>query len=116
MDEKAKNVRAQQWVQTIHACNSSGMRKADWCKANGICLKSFYNWQRRLRNQLACNVQPCLPEETSQAIVPVPIGMSAQPALQEERIVLRKGGCDIELPCTIAPEYIAALVKALVNA
>ena len=54
--------------------------------------------------------------ETSQAIVPVPIGMSAQPALQEERIVLRKGGCDIELSCTIAPEYIAALAKALANA
>ena len=116
MDEKAKDIRAQQWMQTIRACNTSGMRKVDWCQANGVSLKSFYNWQKRLRIQLACNVERQLPVQASQAIVPVQIGMPAQPALQEDRITLRKGECDIELPCTIAPEYIAALVKVLVNA
>ncbi len=116
MDEKAKDVRAQQWIQTIHACNTSGMRKADWCQANGVNLKSFYNWQKRLRIQLACNVERQLPAQASQAIVPVQVNEPASIVLHEERIVLRKGGCDVELPCTIAPEYIAALVKALVNA
>ncbi len=85
MNATTKNIRTLQWLQTIQACNTSGMRKEDWCKANGICPKTFYNWQRRLRDQMVGNGQMALTSEIPQPAVPPQAGTAGMPALHGEK-------------------------------
>ena len=42
MDKITSNVRRSQWLDIIHACNTSGLTRKAWCKQNGINIKSFY--------------------------------------------------------------------------
>ena len=37
------------WKKIVLEANSSGMLKKDWCSQNGISTKSFYYWQKRIR-------------------------------------------------------------------
>jgi hypothetical protein len=49
LDKVSTEVRHQQWLDIINACNASGLSRKDWCEQNGIKLKTFYYWQRQLR-------------------------------------------------------------------
>lgn len=51
MDQIVHTVRDQQWLDLIQQCNASGLTKKEWCKQNGIKLKTFYYHQRQLRHQ-----------------------------------------------------------------
>lgn len=52
MDEIVHNVRRQQWLSIIQACNASGQSKNQWCDENGISRRKFYYWQKKLRTEL----------------------------------------------------------------
>ena len=52
MDEIVHNVRRQQWLSIIQACNASGQSKNQWCDENGIDRRKFYHWQKKLRTEL----------------------------------------------------------------
>lgn len=41
--------RIQQWTKLIHDCLSSGQTVVAWCEENGINLKTYYYWLRKLR-------------------------------------------------------------------
>ena len=45
------SLRSQRWKQIIVACNTSGMKKADWMRLHGVSEKSFYRWQTRFRKE-----------------------------------------------------------------
>lgn len=52
MDKVTHEVRCKQWTQIIKECLASGMNnKTAWYKAHGISSKSFFYWQRILRNE-----------------------------------------------------------------
>ena len=51
MDKTTHQIRSEQWTQIINDWAQSGMNKTAWCKANGISDKSFFYWQRILRNE-----------------------------------------------------------------
>lgn len=52
MDERVHEVRKKNWVEIIEACNASGQNKSEWCRENGISLRQFYYWQKKLREEL----------------------------------------------------------------
>lgn len=41
--------RMQQWTALIQSCQSSGRTVASWCEENGINIKTYYYWLRKLR-------------------------------------------------------------------
>ena len=49
MDDITTEVRLQQWSTAIAECNNSGMTKKEWCRVNGMPLKTFYYRQRKVR-------------------------------------------------------------------
>ncbi len=51
MDKSTHQIHCEQWMQLINECLASGMSKKAWCIANGISDKTFYYWQRILRNE-----------------------------------------------------------------
>ena len=51
MDRITHKVRCEQWTKIIKECLASGMSKTAWCREHGISDKSFFYWQRRLREE-----------------------------------------------------------------
>lgn len=51
MDKITHKVRCEQWTNIIKECLASGMNKTAWCREQGISDKSFFYWQRRLREE-----------------------------------------------------------------
>lgn len=65
MDKSTHQIRCEQWTRIINNYLASGQTKKDWCRDNGISEKSFYYWQRILRNE-AYLEQKQLPSPVSQ--------------------------------------------------
>lgn len=36
------------WAERISACRSSELTVVQWCKENGICVQTYYRWQKKL--------------------------------------------------------------------
>jgi len=52
INEIKKSVRHENWKRTYEKYQSSGMTVKDWCKAQGISVKTFYYCLRVLRENL----------------------------------------------------------------
>ena len=87
---KVKNeVKSAQWAEMVRSRNESGLTVTDWCKQNGINLKTYYYRLKRIR-QAVCN------EIERHDIVPVePI---AETEITTEKIELSIGDVKISLP------------------
>lgn len=46
--------RLQHWIQIIKECHQSGKTVKGWCAQQGINVKSYYYWQKQIRES-ACN-------------------------------------------------------------
>ena len=51
MNKITHKVRCEQWTSIIKECLASGMPKTTWCREHGISGKSFFYWQRILREE-----------------------------------------------------------------
>lgn len=49
MDNASYQVRLNQWIEIIQAANNSGVNKTAWCAENGIHIRQFYYWQKKVR-------------------------------------------------------------------
>ncbi len=54
MDKNSYKVRREQWLRIVTECNSrdQSIPKIQWCRMNGVNIKSFYYWQHQFRNEL----------------------------------------------------------------
>lgn len=127
MDKVTHKVRREQWTNIIKECLSSGMNKTAWCREHGISDKSFFYWQRRLREEAYISaVEPSCPPavqdpagSTTRSIDFVELKASDQPAVCVESfqtdVIIRKGSFSIELSNTASPELIR-LIGGLLHA
>ena len=51
MNEITRQIRQLKWAEIIRECNFSGIPKEQWMAAHGINSKSFYRYQKALREQ-----------------------------------------------------------------
>ena len=49
-----KEVKLSKWAEMVRKRNESGLTVTDWCKENGINLKTYYYRLKRVR-QAVCN-------------------------------------------------------------
>lgn len=62
IDKIIHKVHCEQWTNIIKECLASGMNKTAWCREHGISDKSFFCWQRRLREEAyILTIDPSLP-------------------------------------------------------
>lgn len=113
MDKEAAAIRFANWEQLIVVANSSGLRKREWCAQNGITEKSFYYWQRKVREKAI---------ETMKALKPVGESMPAAIQQDQEMTLSRTESSFVELsfqneapaipaaPCEPAPNNHAELM------
>ncbi len=43
-----KRANLQVWSQRVAECRGSGLPVSRWCRENGINVKTYYNWQKKV--------------------------------------------------------------------
>ena len=125
MDKVTHQIRRDHWTSLILECNNSGMSKKAWLQAHHINEKQFYYWQRRLRNEAACELkESALPVAVpSVAFAEISLPSSAQtvpvvndsPAVRADAI-LRAGNMTLEVSNSLSPVLLAALLQVMAHA
>ena len=92
--------RAQQWEMVVQECAASGLSNREFCRQRGIPEKSFYYWQRKLRQQIVESAAPQL----------VPL----EPVTESEDLLqIQYRGAELKLPAGVDMDAVAALLRSL---
>ena len=92
--------RAQQWEMVVQECAASGLSNREFCRQRGISEKSFYYWQRKLRQQIVESAAPRL----------VPLDPVTAP---EDLLQIQYRGAELKLPAGVDMDGVAALLRSL---
>ena len=92
--------RAQNWAVVIQECSSSGLSNRDFCRQRGISEKSFYYWQRKLRQQI---IERSAPQLVQLETASVP----------DDILQIQYRGAELKLPAGVDMDAVAALLRSL---
>ena len=116
MDKITHKVRCEQWTNIIKECLASGMPKTTWCREHGISDKSFFYWQRILREEaylttLENTLTPAVKENSVPTTTDfVEIKMTDQTSSSaspfKPDVVIRRGSVSIEISNTATDELL----------
>ena len=112
--ELAQKVRLEQWAQVMRTRSESGESVRAWCASNDINEKTFYYWQRKLR-QAACD-QITKQEGSLQKTGLIPAGW-AQVTTKisvEETLTIKIGSIMIQATQNTDMDLLAKVCQALV--
>ena len=102
---KIKNeVKLKQWAEMVQSRNESGLTVSEWCRQNGVNLKTYYYRLKRVRQALCGKLEqhdivPVLPKE--------------EPDPSAEKIEISVGDVKITLPDSFNPEALRRLLGVL---
>ena len=119
--EIKSELRHREWTEQIQECQNSGQTVKEWCKGIGISPSTYYNRLRAVREEMLSR-QPKLHE-----IVPVSVSaeltedkavLSEKSSFSDkpkgtEKIIIRKNGIEIEIPCDTDEKIITAMLRGL---
>ena len=103
MDEIAivkKQVQKAEWTERIRKCSESGLTVSEWCRENGINLKTYYYHLRKLRREICEQI-------------PVPV-MTVLEECYSVKISI--GEVTAEIPEDISEQMMTTLIRAMRNA
>ena len=118
ISEVKTNLRHREWEEQIQECQNSSMKVRDWCKTNGLNETTYYRRLRIIREDHLQNAGNSVHQI-------VPVGVSSEIARtisnqtssakpdNQEKIVMRKGGVEIELPQSISQDALLAVLRGL---
>ena len=104
----------QEWSTKIAECRSSGMSVKAWCAEQGICIKTYYYWEKRFVTEATQHLS--LPATAQAGML---MRINPETMLGDETgtvgscITIRHGESVITLPAGSSAEAVAELVKAL---
>ena len=102
---KVKNeVKLAQWTEMVKSRNESGLTVTDWCKQNGINLKTYY-YRLKLLRQAVCNEI----EQHDIVHIESPTGTE----IAAEKIELSVGDVKISLPDSFNEDTLKRLLGVL---
>ena len=104
----------QLWRGRVMECRSSGKSIAVWCKENGINIKTYYFWQKRVWDKetqtLIQSGQNQLPQPQAVQFAQVNLGMETS---SDADIVIRKDDWTVEIRNTANPALLSAVLQAV---
>lgn len=120
MDRITHKVRCEQWTKIIKECLASGMNKTAWCREHGISDKSFFYWQRRLREEAYIStVESSLPAVNAVSIPAKPSVDFVELRLPEQStvsstafrpdVIIRKDSFSLEISNTASAELLSRI-------
>ena len=125
MTQSSHKLREQHWLSVIQQCNqeikSEGITKREWMKRNNVNYHSFYRWQQKLRNAVACELLVVQAQQNAPAIVEKPMqkfaeltntGMSSIKN-HDSKTVLKCRNISVELNEDISDQLLLRLIRVL---
>ena len=104
----------QEWTARFAECRSSGMSVKAWCEAQGLSIKTYYYWEKRVvarANQQA--IIPMTPRSGMLMRVDPDKLPGGDIIASGSEITIRHGESIITLPAGSSTEAVAGLVRAL---
>ena len=102
---KIKNeIKLKRWAEMVQSRKESGLTVSEWCRQNGVNLKTYYYRLKRVRQALCGN-----PEQHDI----VPIIPEKELDLSAEKIEISVGDVKITLPDSFNPETLRRLLVVL---
>ena len=126
MDKNSYNVRREQWLRIVTECNSrdQSLPKIQWCRMNGINIKSFYYWQHQFRNELL--IQGAASAAPVPAFVDITSQVSRSALISEEvvsaertlvpELMIQSGDFRIYVSGTVHEQTLDTVMKVLRHA
>ena len=115
----ATELRLSQWAEAMHARKASGMSIRRWCQENGCKEKTYYYWQRKLREAACEHLGAVAQSEEKSLVVP---GF-AKVAIEEDPVSvsppspsglrIEVGSVIITADSTYPPDKLGALLREL---
>lgn len=111
-----RELRHREWAEQIRECQNSGKTVKEWCESSCIRLSTYYSRLKTVREETLAR-QPEL-----HSIVPVSVSTELSAPVSDissdtyghsEKIVIRKNGVEIELPCNANERVITAMLRGL---
>lgn len=90
-----------EWAQRVEACRRSGQKVSEWCTEQGIPVSTYYNWQRKVFEEVTAETEMCFAE------------IPASPTNSETAASIQSGALRIEIHAGADSETIRAIVQAL---
>ena len=106
----------QLWRGRVMECRNSGKTIAVWCKENGINIKTYYFWQKRVwdketQTQIQSG-QNQLPQAQAVQFAQVNLGMETS---SDADIVIRKDDWTVEIRNTANPALLSSVLQAVIR-
>ena len=116
MDQITHEMRMEHWKQIITQCQSrpEGQSAKQWMRENGISDKSYYYWQRRIRQEAYAEIKSASPlvavptrpanDEISFAeITPEVQPESNRESVEKPDAIIKTANCSIVISNSISP-------------
>lgn len=129
MDQITHEVRLAQWAEIIRNCQlrPEGQTTQDWLAENGINIKTYYYWQRRVRKELydqttsLATVNNTKTEITFAEVPDESLGSAvlngeSQNTIQAPDAVIRAGNMEIEIHNSLSPKMLKSILEVAVHA
>ena len=106
----------QLWRGRVMECRNSGKTIAAWCKENGINIKTYYFWQKRVWDKETQTLIQSGQNQLSQAqavqFAQVNLGMETS---SDADIVIRKDDWTVEIRNTANPALLSSVLQAVIR-
>lgn len=110
MDQLSNDIRLANWTAIVRECSTSTMSKQDWCRQNGVNIKSYYYWQKKVRQSIISPETPAAP------FTEVKIRHFQDAPSDGVAAVLHKSDMHIEIMNTVSEDFLMKLMRSLSNA
>lgn len=113
----AHELRLQHWSNLMREAKSSGLSNRGWCRENGIQEKTFYYWQRKLREAACREILPDAGNSEEKALVPSgwAVCVPKQSGSDESAIIIEIGQFKVKVACNANPEALEKVCRVLMR-
>ena len=106
----------QLWRGRVMECRNSGKTIAVWCKENGINIKTYYFWQKRVWDKetqtLIQSGQNQLPQAQAVQFAQVNLGTDSS---SDADIVIRNNTWTVEIRNSASPGLLSTVLQAVIR-
>ena len=129
MDNITHEVRLAHWAEIVKQCQNrpEGMSANTWLKQNGIAIKNYYYWQRRVRNEVFDQVTSVATVERSKnemTFSDVPAELISGTTADTEDMnpvplpdaIIKTGRMEIQIHNSLSPVLLKSIMEVAVHA
>ena len=107
----------QLWRGRVMECRNSGKSVAVWCADNGINIKTYYYWQKKVWDKATNTMIHSNQEELSQTepVQFAQVNLGCMETSSDADIVIRKDSWTVEVRNTASPILLTTVIQAVIH-